>query len=111
MNDSISRQGAIRVITAIGRNIYDLQTEPERIIYQADAVRALLSLPSAEPEQKRGWWIGKPIAGYCTVHCSVCGEVYLENSGKWNYCPNCGADMKKGDAICSEPWNDMRGEE
>lgn len=48
-------------------------------------------LPSAE---RKGTWIGKPIAGYCTVRCSVCGDVFLENSGKWNFCPNCGADMR-----------------
>lgn len=40
-----------------------------------------------------GKWIGKSIAGYSTVRCSVCGDVFSENNGKWNYCPDCGAKM------------------
>lgn len=44
-------------------------------------------------EVKPGHWEGKPIAGYSTVRCSECGDVFTENSGKWNYCPNCGAYM------------------
>lgn len=49
-----------------------------------------------EQEQRQirhGHWKGKPIAGYSTVRCSECGDVFMENSGKWNYCPNCGAKM------------------
>ena len=42
---------------------------------------------------RHGHWVGKPIAGYSTVRCSVCGEAFLENNGKWKYCPNCGAKM------------------
>lgn len=51
-------------------------------------------------ERKKGKWIGKPIAGYCTVRCSVCKDVFRENNGRWNFCPDCGADMrgKKNDA-------------
>lgn len=39
-------------------------------------------------------WIGKPIAGRCTVRCNYCRNVFLENNGKWKYCPNCGAEME-----------------
>ena len=50
--------------------------------------------PTIEAEPIRhGRWKGKPIAGYSTVKCSECGYVFMENSGKWNYCPNCGAKM------------------
>lgn len=42
---------------------------------------------------RHGKWIGKPIAGYSTVRCSECGDVFLENNGKWEYCPNCGCKM------------------
>ncbi len=40
---------------------------------------------------KHGRWIGKPLAGYSTVKCSVCGSAFVENNGKWKYCPDCGA--------------------
>ena len=45
-------------------------------------------------EVVHGYWKGKPIAGYCTVRCSVCGSAFLDNDGRWNYCPHCGADMR-----------------
>lgn len=48
-------------------------------------------------EVRHGKWIGKPIAGYSTVKCSVCGVAYTENSGRWSYCPNCGSDMRSID--------------
>lgn len=50
------------------------------------------AIPTVEVEPiKHGRWIGKPIAGYSTVRCSACGNVFSENNGKWNYCPDCGA--------------------
>lgn len=47
-------------------------------------------------ERKKGRWIGKPIAGYTTVRCSVCKNVFSENRGRWSFCPECGADMRGG---------------
>lgn len=47
----------------------------------------------ATSEVRHGHWKGKPIAGYSTVRCSECGDVFMENRGKWNFCPNCGAYM------------------
>ena len=32
------------------------------------------------------------------LRCSECKDVYIDDTwvadGKWNYCPNCGADMR-----------------
>ena len=42
---------------------------------------------------KHGLWKRKPITEYSTVKCSNCGHVFMENGGKWNYCPHCGAKM------------------
>lgn len=42
---------------------------------------------------KHGRWIGKPIAGYSTVRCSLCDNVLIENDGKFPYCPYCGYPM------------------
>lgn len=30
------------------------------------------------------------------VKCSVCGEYYWRYFNKFNFCPNCGADMREG---------------
>lgn len=54
----------------------------------------IINMPSADViEVVHGEWKGKPIAGYCTVRCSVCGSAFLDNDGRWKYCPNCGARM------------------
>lgn len=57
----------------------------------AGALLYLLSRPIIE-ERKHGHWIGKPIAGYSMVRCSVC-FAFANNIERWNYCPNCGAKM------------------
>lgn len=55
---------------------------------------AMRALPVAE-ERKHGHWIGKPIAGYGTVRCSVCKSKFTKNTGQWDYCPKCGAVMNE----------------
>lgn len=62
---------------------------------RTESVRATIDhMATVDAESVRhGRWEGKPIAGYSTVRCSECGDVFMENSGKWNYCPNCGAKM------------------
>lgn len=59
--------------------------------YQSAADR-LDTMPVVE-DCKHGHWIGKPLAGYCTVRCSYCKASFERNSGRWKYCPNCGAKM------------------
>lgn len=43
-------------------------------------------------EVKRGRWITKPYMMGNTQYCSCCDENY---GRKYNYCPNCGADMRE----------------
>lgn len=45
-------------------------------------------------EVKHGEWIGKPIAGYARIKCSVCTTSFVQETGTWAYCPECGADMR-----------------
>lgn len=68
---------------------------PEHWSVYSELYDMISMLPSAQLEQKKGKWIGKPIAGYATVRCSVCNDVFCENTGRWNYCPNCGAKMEE----------------
>lgn len=59
-----------------------------------------------EPERKREKWIGHPIKGTGSLSidkdtCSHCGERFYqiaETGAIWNFCPNCGADMRGGDS-------------
>lgn len=78
------------------------------MLYEVQDV--LESLPSTEPERKKGYWV--KINGYCTPggdpvwRCSECGKgihVYgieantyncdYTDGHQWVACPNCGADM------------------
>lgn len=54
----------------------------------------LYSVPSAEPERKKGKWLLIDAGYYDYVKCSQCGETLVW--GK-NFCPNCGADMREGE--------------
>ena len=59
--------------------------------YKPDIAGALAELPAIEP--KRGEWIcGTDEDGNEEWTCSICGKKH-----PWypNYCPHCGADMRK----------------
>ena len=65
-----------------------------------DEIReAIATVPSAEPERKKGKWIPQNLnktnglvstAVYYYPKCSVCGL----SADYANYCPHCGADMR-----------------
>lgn len=53
--------------------------------------------PTIEPERPHGEWIKDNVGfGFCDVRCSLCNSEYLDidHIEKWNFCPNCGADMR-----------------
>lgn len=62
-------------------------------------------IPSAETERKKGeWWSegvgyadGEPV--YDMWSCSVCGKYFdeWEDEPDWKFCPNCGAEMSRGE--------------
>ena len=44
---------------------------------------------------RHGRWIEKDKYAFGTFYdCSNCGNLILDNGHSWNYCPNCGADMR-----------------
>lgn len=98
MSDLISREAAINAVINIEPLAFlDTKTNKPVAATQKtlDIIKALEDLPAIDPV-KHGRWIGKPIAGYSTVRCSVCKETFAENMGRWNYCPSCGARMDEG---------------
>lgn len=61
-----------------------------------EMVRILLNvLPSAESECKTGQWIQLTCDSAEWWYCSECnGRVQMNPWAKYNYCPNCGTDMR-----------------
>ena len=78
MNDLISRQAAI-----------DLMFHALEDDWELDYAEARMNeLPSAEPERKKGKWV----FDYGLSQCSECKTDFMR---EYNYCPNCGADMRE----------------
>lgn len=55
--------------------------------------------PTIEPERKRGKWLpmfeGMYRSGAYWFNCSECGHIVPGGiQSGYNYCPNCGADMR-----------------
>ena len=96
--DTISRQAAIDALYHVDE-------------YNGRSVEAIRKLPPSQPEQpepKRGEWLerdvidepkGKHITQWQSARCSVCGRYhttpYLYSFTHYNFCPNCGADMRE----------------
>ena len=61
-----------------------------------------ISLPSAQPERKKGEWIidekhykdDEQDFYYYDIRCSECGAMRKIGWADANYCPNCGAEMR-----------------
>lgn len=114
MSDLIDRQAAIDMVRDVCDAImsgcdsyYDPETGDEvyKDILEVDAILkcnkdiriALINLPSAEPERKKGKWIGKEQFAnspeFYSWQCSVCGCVLEDPTldKPYPFCPNCGS--------------------
>lgn len=63
-----------------------------------DCAENIRLIPAADVrENKRGRWKDAMQSCHDSPHvkCSVCGEYYWRYFKKFNYCPNCGADMRE----------------
>ena len=93
MNDLISSAWLLDVVENIIE--WDTERDRNRIIHQ---IRELT--PSAKSERKKGKWIplfdGRFTGGAYWFHCSKCERVVPDvRNGGWNFCPECGADMRE----------------
>ena len=96
MGDLISRQAAIDAIDRERKNKHLFNTAEDGLL---EARGVINTLPSAEPERKKGKWIAN---GDIHKECPFCGEdwdkyvfgdvVYTGELPK--FCPNCGEDMR-----------------
>lgn len=86
------------VLTAISSIKVDTGRSEEWAVTVNAARQAIAQMPTIEP--KKGKWIKHSIGHEHTpwgFDCSECGEwlvVGEEIVKKYNYCPNCGADMR-----------------
>lgn len=54
--------------------------------------RDVRALPSAQPERKTGRWIS--VFDEDEDKCSECQAAFFCASTRFDFCPNCGADMR-----------------
>lgn len=88
---TISRQMAIEALERDEEYNVDI---PDRADGVRDAIITISSLPSAQPERKKGEWIfatNFPDGKSCYV-CKDCGAKL--DSIHTNFCGECGADMR-----------------
>ena len=88
-SDTISRQAAIEAVMECYDNDELFEVYEEK----------LRELPPAQPERIKGRWISADaIFGGEPFYCSECGENTRDTvmgKPRWNFCPNCGADMRE----------------
>lgn len=102
--DSVSRQAVIEIIDRFDREemrnyLKSIELEPMATSVCYDAVNAVgdikekvLELPSIE-RQKGEWKYEHREDCFAGYYCSIC-DRYVSNPISFNYCPNCGADMR-----------------
>jgi len=92
--------------------IYDVIAVIQQIKPKSEAIerieRGVYSLPSAQPERKKGRWqeFDSDEDKFDIIKCSCCKHTFTVDSYHWtdigfvkddfNFCPNCGADMRGG---------------
>ena len=110
MNDLISRQAAIDAEC----EACQIAPKKERghnctyYVHGCKEIECLRALPSAQPERKKGKWVEVAVTdGYdkdgiktwiSVMQCDQCGFIVnaIEgHTGQYNFCPNCGADMRR----------------
>lgn len=104
MNDLISRQTVIDKINERQRKlIYCFGFENDMVKIMDIAKSIVIAIPSAQPERKRGCWVGIDDEPCDVYECDQCGTTYDTIDNTWDlpyFCPNCGADMRTEETDC-----------
>ena len=80
----------MRLINADALKEYILRSVPNWSEDREIVLDCIANSPTIE-ERKKATWIEDGYRGLPCV-CSYCGD---EGKREWNYCPNCGADMRE----------------
>lgn len=98
-DDTISRKAVIDTVHAAVRPFIaddgDEMTEADKLVLSINKTvcTAIKALPSVQPQRMRGRWIPQGWNDtYCK--CSCCDAVYVTAEIPYNFCSNCGADMR-----------------
>ena len=99
--DCISREALKEVISKV---VAEETKEDEKwAVGLRYALKLVDNAPPVEPERPKGEWIdgGVDISGHRLNRCSICNGVYQmpyvgDSLTRWNFCPNCNADMRGG---------------
>ena len=86
-DDVISRQGVLKLLSTI---------PPEEAMTKAMLIQSVKQMDAAQPEWKRGKWEIYVISMFDGEGCR-CSECGLEGVPYWDFCPNCGANMREVD--------------
>ena len=82
---------------------------PDTVLDALNSVIAFLATMNEQPERKKGKWIefDSDEDRYDIIKCSHCKHIFTVDSYHWsdigfvkddfNFCPNCGADMREGE--------------
>lgn len=98
MTDYIDRQALCDDLREYKVHPVPISSDESEVKGYNDGIDLVISViaefPSAEPERKKGKW-----SNYKDEHCcSVCHCVVISNCWndeiRYDYCPNCGADMR-----------------
>lgn len=92
MTDYISREAAFNALLKLVPKVDD---DGYCWIIRGDAATAIDNIPAADvrPVVRARWNTVK----YPLYECSNCGAVYQDVGYGFNFCPNCGADMRAED--------------
>ena len=99
MSDLIDRQAVLEVVKSMPNDNPSYWNTCD-VINREDTLDEIENLPSVTPTERTGHWIEKEdFNGDTYYDCSECGESFCLIDGTptdnlYNFCPNCGADMR-----------------